>query len=315
LSIVLVFGILVVLAAVISVWAHRAQNNRFLRIALYLVTFAISGIFLLIGVTSSAENLHRTTGSVSYQSWLLIAVGLAIGLPLLRPVRLALAHVMPFDPNSTADMIGLVILLATAIYFGGTSLEESANVDVSSVGALELVSQSLAFVFIAYVGIGWLINRRLHEATERLGLKAITPRQLWQAAALVIALFAVTILSSALTFALQPSLDKQIQENLGTMTRNLSSFGGALLLGVSAGVGEEVLFRGAVQPRYGIVFTSLVFASLHVQYGISLTILGIFLVSVLLGMERQRVNTTASVVTHVIYDVLAVLIPLLLKGS
>ncbi len=310
-AVVLVFVVLAILALLISAWSHLAQTNRPLRIALYLVILAISGIMMLIGIVSSSVNISGTTGNVSYTSLLVLVTGIAVGLPLFRPFRLALSRVMPFDPDSTADMTGLSVLLGTAIYFGGTSLNSGANVDVSSVSATELVSQALTFVFIAYFGVGFLINRGFTGATGRLGLKAITGRQFFGAVLLVLGLFAVTFLASVLTYFFEPNLQKQIQENLGTMTQNLSSFGGALLLGISAGVGEEILFRGAVQPRYGIVFTSLVFASLHVQYGFSLTILGIFFVSILLGIERRRVNTTASVVTHVVYDVIAVLFSML----
>jgi membrane protease YdiL (CAAX protease family) len=94
------------------------------------------------------------------------------------------------------------------------------------------------------------------------------------------------------------------------MTQNLSSFSGALMLGISAGLGEEILFRGAIQPRYGLVFTSIVFALLHVQYGFSFTILSIFGVSLILGYLRQRINTSASIITHIVYDVIAVLLSL-----
>ena len=31
---------------------------------------------------------------------------------------------------------------------------------------------------------------------------------------------------------------------------------GALMIGLSAGIGEEVLIRGAIQPRYGIVLAA-----------------------------------------------------------
>ncbi len=310
-AVVLVFVVLAVLALLISAWSHRAQTNRPLRIALYIFLFTISGVMLLIGIVSSSVNVTGSTGAISYTSVLVLLTGIGIGLPLIRPFRAMLARVMPFDPDSAADMTGLSILLGTAIYFGGTSLNSGANIDVSSVSATELVSQALTFVFIAYFGVGFLINRGLSGATERLGLEAISGRQFLRAVLLVLGLFAVTILASALTYVFEPNLDKQIQQNLGTMTQNLTSFGGALLLGISAGVGEEILFRGAVQPRYGNVFTSLVFASLHVQYGFSLTILGIFLVSILLGLERRRVNTTASMVTHVVYDVLAVLFSML----
>jgi len=39
-----------------------------------------------------------------------------------------------------------------------------------------------------------------------------------------------------------------------------------LLLGLSAGIGEEITLRGALQPKLGLALTSLLFAALHVQY-------------------------------------------------
>src|SRR2546425_13102461 len=37
---------------------------------------------------------------------------------------------------------------------------------------------------------------------------------------------------------------------------------GAALVSLAAGVGEEILFRGALQPRLGVVLTAALFASL-----------------------------------------------------
>jgi len=252
-------------------------------------------------------NVTGVRGSIASSNLVTFATGLAIGIPLIPQVRRQLSRYMPFDAASPADMIGLCTLLATAVYFFGSSLRSGADQDISAVNSLDLVSQAVALIVIAYFGVGFLMTRRFKDATDRLGLHAITARQLGRAVALVAGLFAVTIVSGILTYYLEPNLDKQIQNNLQNMTADVSSISGALLLGISAGAGEEILFRGAIQPRYGIVFTSLVFASLHIQYGISLTVLGIFFVSILLGLERQRVNTTASMVTHVIYDVLAVI--------
>ncbi len=304
-----VFGfiLLVAIVAGISAWAHAAQRHRPLYIALYIIAVLVSGITILVGATSMVVNVTGDRGTVSSGSIIIVATGLAIGIPFIPQVRQVLSRVMPFDPSSPADMIGLSTLLATAVYSGGISLRSDANLDIGSVSGTELVSQAVALIFIAYFGVGFLMTRNFRGATDRLGLNAISVRQLGRAVALVAGLFAVTIATGLLTYYFEPNLDKQIQNNLENMTANVSSISGALLLGISAGAGEEILFRGAIQPRYGIVFTSIVFASLHIQYGISLTIVGIFFVSVLLGLERQRVNTTASMVTHVIYDVLAVI--------
>ena len=299
----------------VSAWAHGAQNHRPLRIALYIFTASLSVVILLIGVTSAVVNLTGSRGSISLTSILIVGAAAAIGLPLLRPVRLVLARAMPFDPNSTADMIGLSVLLATAVYVGGTSLLAGGDVSVPSVDVLELFSQAAALILIAFFGVGYLIQRDFRSTAKRLGLTALQPRDVWIALILVIALFAVTILGSLLTIAFQPGLEDQINQNLGTMTQNLSSLSGALMLGISAGFGEEILFRGAIQPRYGIVFTSIIFALLHVQYGFSFTIVSIFLVSAILGLIRKRINTSASIITHVVYDVIAVLLSLAGGGS
>jgi membrane protease YdiL (CAAX protease family) len=274
------------------------------------VTAAISVVVLLIGITSAIINLTGSRGSISVTSGILVALAAAIGLPLLSPVRQVLARVMPFDPRSTADMIGLSVLLATAVFVGGTSLFASSDVQISSVSVLELVSQAIALILIAFFGIGFLFERDFRSSLKRLGIQAIEPRDVWIALGVVVVIFIVTIAGGILTKVLQPGLEDQIQNNLGTMTQNLSSFSGALMLGISAGLGEEILFRGAIQPRYGLVFTSIVFALLHVQYGFSFTILSIFGVSLILGYLRQRINTSASIITHIVYDVIAVLLSL-----
>jgi membrane protease YdiL (CAAX protease family) len=308
LATILSFVVLVVLTVFISWWAHKAEKNQALRTILFVLTVAISVLLLLIGITSTVINLTGSRGSISLTSGLLIALSAAIGLPLISPVRLLLARVMPFDPHSTADMIGLSVLLATAVFVGGTSLFASNDIEISSVSVLELVSQGVALVLIAFFGIGFLFERDFRGSLKRLGIQAIEPRDVWIALGVVIILFAVTILGGVLTKVLQPGLEDQIQNNLGTMTQNLSSFSGALMLGISAGLGEEILFRGAIQPRYGLVFTSIVFALLHVQYGFSFTILSIFAVSLILGYLRQRINTSASIISHIVYDVIAVLL-------
>ncbi|MGH3145858.1 MAG: lysostaphin resistance A-like protein, partial [Rubrobacter sp.] len=80
------------------------------------------------------------------------------------------------------------------------------------------------------------------------------------------------------------------------------------LIGVGAGLGEETLFRGAVQPKFGIVATSVLFASMHVQYGPSLLLVYVFVLSVGLGLLRRWINTTASFLAHAAYNFLGVLL-------
>jgi uncharacterized protein len=87
------------------------------------------------------------------------------------------------------------------------------------------------------------------------------------------------------------------------------SFGSNLLpwvlLAVSAGVAEEVLFRGAIQPRLGLLLTSLLFTATHLQYGFSIVLGVILLGGLSLGLLRKHANTTTAIVCHVTYDLLA----------
>jgi membrane protease YdiL (CAAX protease family) len=80
----------------------------------------------------------------------------------------------------------------------------------------------------------------------------------------------------------------------------------AVLLGLSAGIGEEITLRGGLQPRLGIPLTAAFFAALHVQYS-WFGMLVIFVLGLLLGAVRKRTNTSVAILAHIAYDVLAVL--------
>jgi uncharacterized protein len=132
-------------------------------------------------------------------------------------------------------------------------------------------------------------------------------RDIGIALGLVFVAFAISVSSSILVRLLQPDLYDRINENLGTMTSGVDSWWGAVILGVCAGTGEEILFRGAIQPKYGIVVTAIVFAVLHQQYGASFVTVGVFAVGILFGLERKYVNTTACIITHAVYNTIAIL--------
>ena len=83
------------------------------------------------------------------------------------------------------------------------------------------------------------------------------------------------------------------------------------MLAAAAGLSEELLFRGALQPIFGIVPTSLIFAVSHVQYGLSPATLTVFLLSVVLGIIRKRSNTTVAILVHAGYNFVLGLLSLL----
>ena len=91
------------------------------------------------------------------------------------------------------------------------------------------------------------------------------------------------------------------------MTADVQNPLGALILGLSAGIGEELLLRGALQPRFGIFITSLLFALLHTQYGLTFVLVGLFLIGAMLGKMRVRYGTAAPIITHAVFNLIVVL--------
>jgi membrane protease YdiL (CAAX protease family) len=147
----------------------------------------------------------------------------------------------------------------------------------------------------------------------RLGYGRVTLSQLGIAALFAVGALLLSFVADALFSALQPDLF----ERVGRISEGLFSPEGlspvsailfALLIGVGAGLGEETLFRGAVQPVLGIMPTSILFASMHFQYGPSLILGYLFIISIGLGLLRKHVNTTASFLAHASYNFLAMLL-------
>jgi hypothetical protein len=102
----------------------------------------------------------------------------------------------------------------------------------------------------------------------------------------------------------------QLTEIIGRA--DLSGFN-PIWFGLCAGVGEELLLRGALQPLLGLWLTSLVFTALHYQTGGFLAMnrmkalyaVLVFLASLLLGTVCIRIGLIASMVAHTVADVVA----------
>lgn len=294
-------------AAFFSLWLHRAEGNRALTMGLYIVFGAFGFFLFLFGLGSMWRDYQEGIG-VGQKSVLALVIGLIAGIGLLPPLRRIAAKIIPFDPGSKPDMIGLILLgQITALSIVALFFETGES---EPVGYVYLVVQNIAFIALAFLAVGIYFYRTPQQALARLGLTRMTWRQGFLALGFMVAAFVVAGLSSMLVNLLQPDLYDEIQDNLTSITSNVNTHWGALLLGISSGAGEETLFRGAIQPRYGIIFTSLVFSLLHVQYGASFITVGVFAAGILFGLERKYLNTTACIITHALYNTIAIAITL-----
>jgi hypothetical protein len=80
-----------------------------------------------------------------------------------------------------------------------------------------------------------------------------------------------------------------------------------LAVAIAAGVGEEVLFRGALQPRLGPIFSNVVFGVLHwltPTYAIFAFLMG----SYLSWAYERWPNLAIPILVHALYDAAALLV-------
>jgi membrane protease YdiL (CAAX protease family) len=293
-----------------------------LLILINLGLLGFAGIALLnqLATMLMPEQMEQTGPQVFSGNWWAVALislltALLAFLPLIPMVRRWLVRILPIDPDSLVHMTALCF----AIYQIGISLGQMAligslenltNAELSLTIA-DVLFSGLPLILFALVGVGLLIRRDGSLSWRRLGLKWPTWKQLLIAVGITASLLAfdygVTLLWERLDPAGYDLLDRVTENIFG----NLMTVGGALALGLSAGISEELLFRGAVQPRLGLLFATFLFTIGHLQYGLTIATLEIFIIGLVLGLVRNGMSTTICIVIHAAYNSTGVLLGLL----
>jgi len=167
----------------------------------------------------------------------------------------------------------------------------------------------------ATLAVGFGVRRNWRESLDRLGMVRLSPRQIGVALGLTALVFA---LSEGVDFAIShvwnwfhwPTTGGKDYE---AIFKAFSSPAGAVVLGITAGFGEEVVIRGILQPRLGIVLSTLYFTALHAyQYNWD-ALLSVFVFGLALGLIRKKTSTSVCVVVHGSYDFVVMMIDVLSK--
>ena len=274
---------------------------------LVLVAIGVALLGPLLGLLLYASNPARAGAGPWILAAVMVATGAAAGAVTRRALRERLARLLPIDPASALDATALVLAVVTV----GYQLANQLAVDVLSrqngfqpLGPLDMIAQELPFLIAAFLGVGLFIRRSPGEALRRLGWVRPSPWQILLALAAAGLFYAFGSGADFLTHLLTPATAHRLDVVNQRLFGDLRSPGGIAVLALSAGICEETLFRGAVQPRLGLVVAALVFASLHTEYGLSLDEVAVFVLALGLGVVRRLTNTTSSIVCHVVYDAL-----------
>ena len=235
-------------------------------------------------------------------------------LLLLKPVRRFCARFLAIDPGHPVHAVALSMSMMAFISMGFTmgvglqtlSLQVAEQMEQTGAPPISLATlwtQAFLFVFTALIGVGWLSRRSFGAALLRLGVVRPTGRQVLIGVGLAPLLALVVIsfeaLVSGVGLGVSPDVEALTEQLLGPL---FASPIGILSIGLAAALGEETLFRGAMQPRFGILVTALLFAVVHNNYGLSFATLVVFGLGLVLGWVRVRYNTTTSMITHALYN-------------
>ncbi len=278
-------------------------------------------IYTSMGIDGATiESMAASLPSVGLGLWLPSLLGLILLLP---GVRRLVARIIPIDPASPVHAVALALSMLVltnmlvTLGIGLGTLAETASMTEQNTGSLlaQLWAQQLLTALLAVVGVGWLRRRNGRSLWQRLGITGINGRQLLIGVGVGLALVPVVILLETASSAAgwdASDVEKLTEALLGPL---FTSIPGILTLGLAAAIGEETLFRGALQPRFGLLFTSLLFALLHSNYGISIATVVVFALGCVLGWLRNRYSTTMSMLVHAVYNITLGIISYLSVGN
>ncbi|HSK85426.1 MAG TPA: CPBP family intramembrane glutamic endopeptidase [Rubrobacter sp.] len=312
--------------ALLAQWSRKSRRAEIsLLIVLVFLSLLLFATGALLGVLWVSGQMPPDVYPIQLLAVTAVPVMLSglIGLVLCVPTLLKIVRGRPNGAFWTNPPIFLALWLFATVLLannlvGILGFEQLNQVDAFSLGTggrippVAILASQLPFVVIALLGVGAGIRRGPRETLARLGYGPISPMHVGVVVLFIVGAFALSVAADALFSQLQPELYRRVGEISQTLfdPKGLSLVSAvlfALLIGVGAGLGEETLFRGAVQPVLGIPVTSVLFASMHVQYGPSLLLGYIFLLSIGLGFLRRYINTTASFLAHAGYNTLGIL--------
>jgi hypothetical protein len=213
-----------------------------------------------------------------------------------------------FIPTSVPHMIGLFIYISTL--FNLLSSTEPGNFEFPALPIpiplplAQLFSYNgFGLVLLSFCGIGIFITRNPREALTRLGWQKPTRQQVGIGLGLVVFSFLYEYIWSLYTHGI-PGQDlgsKLSAYNAGTFAAG--SFAPSMVLAIAtalcAGIGEETLVRGALQPVFGIFPAAFLHGMLHGQFAHApVFILQVALWSTIMGIVRRYTNTTTTIIGH-----------------
>ncbi|HRE48894.1 MAG TPA: CPBP family intramembrane metalloprotease [Aggregatilineales bacterium] len=310
--------ILTILAALVILANHAEGGSegarRLLTAALLGVTVVFVAVYGFLPTQGTPFTLALAL-IIGGGAALVIHPAVRVRLSRFFPVKGAAPNGEGFDPASPLHLTALVFLILlvgnsilTVALAGGLSglAAQYTSPTGGSTGLISpsaLLTQMGILIGIAALGVGFGTRRTLREVVARLGLRAPTFREVRASVNMAFFLFVIVYIAGTLWSLLTPTelLDEQtalsalIGEGIDTLVM-------AFFIALSAAVGEEIAFRGTLQPVFGFFPTTLFFVAIHTQYTLTPAALIIFVAALGFAHLRRRYNTTTAIICHFLYN-------------
>lgn len=339
------------LMALIGVLAYLGLESRIARLSSWLLLGVLLSICVILNTAMAAMivaagshlkniSLHSLAAEDKHLLVSITTVSVMAALTALLPLSekvLSLGSVLTGNREWTSVRVMALggvfamslILLVPLIAFGQPPMSELMAKDSGFSKMLSAVGNNpsgelrgdlydLCWTLLAApLAVGFGVRRNWRECLDRLGIVRLSPRQIAAAiglTALVYFLFDGTdrVINHLWDFFHWPTTDLKYYEALFKAS---TSPVGAVVVGVTAGFGEELLTRGVLLPRLGILLSSVFFAAMHAyQYNWD-ALVSVFLFGIMLGVIRKKSSTGVCIIVHGGYDFVLCMIDFLKKSA
>ncbi len=197
-------------------------------------------------------------------------------------------------------------------YFLGMINPENVKIPLMTIPIpiplIDLISQLFSYngiglVILSFCGVGVFVSRTPKLCMQRLGWEKPTGTQIGIGISLIFVSFFYDYLWSIYAQGLHQDLGQKLSMyNSGTF-QVAGGFTASIILALAtalfAGIGEETLSRGALQPVFGIIPAGLMHGALHAQFAQApIFILQVAGWSCMMGVVRKYTNTTTTIIGH-----------------
>lgn len=216
-----------------------------------------------------------------------------------------------FDADSVVHLTAAVLMLSMIVWILASFVLQGGidgtaeNIAAQGINIGDILFQGVLLIVVAMLGVGMGIRRSLSDTAQRLGLRVPVAEDITWGVGFGVLFLGMLIIMGLIWAAITPP--EVFEEQTAASQQLALAFSVlplALLLSATAAISEEILIRGAMQPVFGILGSSLFFVVLHTQYTLTPATLIIFIVSLGLGWLRQRQSTNAAIIAHFVFNIL-----------